>query len=219
VFRAPGRLSWQSADGAAPVELLLSASDPALQSASALAPGVFAPDGTTFLFVVHTSMKMGSDIFSLRVDRNRQIEARVQRPGDQWGVRVSPDGKWISYASNESGRFEVYLESMDGARQKYQVSNGGGSEAVWSPEADELFYRMGDRMMAVPINKGPESPIEAPRFLFEGRYQRSALPNYDVTRDGQRFVMIQPVADDTNARAIQVLDGWFDEIKRSALPR
>jgi serine/threonine-protein kinase len=216
VFRAPGRLAWQSADGAAAPGVLLSASDPAIQSASSLAPGVFTPDGSTFLFVVHTSIGTSADILSLRSGGERKIEVLVQRPADQWAVRVSPDGKWISYASDESGRFEVYIESLTGDRLKYQASNTGGAEAVWSPAADELFYRAGDRIMAVPLSKNPDSPVGVPGVLFEGRYQKSAIPEYDVTHDGQRFVMIKPAADDLVARSISVLDGWFDELKRSS---
>jgi serine/threonine-protein kinase len=214
VFRSPGRLLWQSADGIDRPEVLLAASDPALRSTSSLAPGVFLPDGSSFLFVVHASTGTSADIFSLALGGNRRIAPLVQRPGNQWGVRVSPDGKWISYASDESGRFEVYIEPSTRGQVKYQVSNDGGSEAVWSPAGKELFYRTGDRLMAVPISTNAESPVGAPQPLFSGQYQQTDLPHYDVTADGQRFVMVKPTEDDPSHRTIRVIDGWFNELKR-----
>jgi len=165
------------------------------------------------MFVVHGSAGTSADIFTLRLGRDRRIEPFVQRPGNQWAVRVSHDGKWISYASDESGRFEVYLEPSTRGQVKYQVSNDGGSEAVWSPAGNELFYRAGDRMMAVPITKNTDSPIGVPHVLFTGRYQRTDLPQYDVTPDGQRFVMVKPSVDELDARTIRLVEGWFDELK------
>jgi serine/threonine-protein kinase len=216
-FRAPGQLVIEPSTGTALPEVLLAASDPALQSTSSLAPGVFSlRDPSAYTFVVHTSVEMGADIFALHLGRDRRIEPLVQRAGNQWGVRVSPDGRWLSYASDESGRFEVYVEEFSGRRAKYQVSNDGGTEAVWSPAENELFYRNEDRMMAVPITPRSAQPLGVPRVLFTGRYQRTDLPHYDVTRDGQRFVMIKPIASELDARTIRLVNGWFGELTRRA---
>jgi len=214
VFRVPGGVAWQPAEGTGPPEFLLATSDPALQSASSLAPGVFSPvDSSAFTFVVHGSGGSGADIFWLRLGRIRRVDPLVQRPGNQWAVRVSPDGKWISYASDESGRFEVYLEPTTRGGAKYQVSNGGGSEAVWAPAGNELFYRERDRMMVVSITNNPDAPVGIPHLLFTGQYQRTDLPQYDVTPDGQRFVMIKPIVDELEARTIRIVEGWVDELK------
>jgi Tol biopolymer transport system component len=218
-FRAPEGVAWQAADGSGPPEILLAPSDPALRSASSLAPGVFSPvDGSVFMFVVHGSGGTGADIFRLQLGVNRRIDPLVQRPRNQWAARVSPDGRWIAYASDESGRFEVYLESTTGGGARYQASNDGGSEAVWAPAGNELFYRAGDRMMAVPISTNPDSPTGVPTVLFTGQFQRSDLPQYDVTLDGQRFVMIRPIADELEPRTIRDVDGWAHELKGRALP-
>jgi eukaryotic-like serine/threonine-protein kinase len=214
VFRVSDGVAWQSAESSGPPEMLLAASDPAIRSASSLAPGIFSPvDASMFTFVIHGSGGTSADIFRLLLGPDRRIEPLVQRPGNQWAVRVSPDGKWISYASDESGRFEVYLEAAHGSGGKYQVSNGGGSEAVWAPTGKELFYRVEDRMMAVSITNTPDSPVGVPHVLFTGRYQRSDLPQFDVTPDGQRFVMIRPIADELEARTIRIIEGWVDELK------
>jgi serine/threonine-protein kinase len=215
VFRAPDQLVIQSSTASALPEVLLAASDRALQSTSSLAPGVFSPrDPSAYTFVVHTSAELGADIFALHFGPDRRIEPLVQRPGNQWAVRVSPDGRWLSYASDESGQFEVYVEELSGGRTKYQVSSGGGTEAVWSPAGNELFYRNEDRMMAVPIAPSSGQPFGVPRVLFTGRYQSTALPHYDVTQDGQRFVMIKPIAGELDARTIRLIDGWFEEPTR-----
>ena len=217
VFRAPDQLVIQSSTATAPPEVLLAVSDRALESTSSLAPGVFSPrDPSAYTFVVHTSAEMGADIYALHLGRDRRIEPLVQRPGNQWAVRVSPDGKWLSYASDESGQFEVYVEELSGARTKYQVSIAGGTEPVWSPAGNELFYRNEDSMMAVPITPSSGQPFGAPTVLFTGRYQSTALPHYDVTQDGQYFVMIKPMANELDARTIRLIDGWFGEPTRHA---
>jgi serine/threonine-protein kinase len=204
VYRAPGRLLIQPMDGSQPARVFLESRDPRLGDASALAPGAFTPDGSTYVFVVHGSTT-GGDIWKLELGGDRRVIPIVQRPRNQWGVRVSPDGRWISYASDESGQFEIYIEPMAGNGAKHKVSTDGGREAVWAATGGELFYRVGDRMMAVPINSNSHAPVGPARLLFSGRYGQSDLPHYDVTRDGKRFVMIQ-AAD--AGRSIQVIDNW-----------
>jgi serine/threonine-protein kinase len=206
VYRGLGRLLIQPIDGSQPAQVFLESKDPRLHDTSSLAPGAFTPDGSAYVFVVHGSANTGSDIWKLELNGERRAIPIVQRPRDQWGVRVSPDGRWISYASNESGQFEIYIEPLSGGGAKHMVSKDGGREAVWVPAGGELFYRVGDRMMAVPIRDDPNTPVGEPKLLFTGRYGQSDLPHYDVTRDGKRFVMIQ-AAD--AGRSIQVIDNWF----------
>lgn len=80
---------------------------------------------------------------------------------------------------------------------------------MWAPSGNELFYWEGDRLMAAPITTAnPDSPVGTPTALFSGRFQHSDLPQYDVTPDGQRFVMIRPAVDDIELRTIRVVDGW-----------
>jgi dipeptidyl aminopeptidase/acylaminoacyl peptidase len=219
VFRAPNGLVSLSVDGSGPAETLLSASDPALRSASSVAPGAFAPgDRSTYIFVVHASGQTSADIFSLRLGRDRRIEPLVQRPANQWAARLSPDGKWLSYSSDESGRFEVYLEAVPSGHGRYQVSGDGGEEAVWSPAGRELFYRAGDRMMVVPVTGDPDAPVGSRRILFTGRYEQTALPQYDVSADGQRFVIVKPAVDDLETRTLRVVDSSLHELTQRKPP-
>ena len=93
---------------------------------------------------------------------------------------------------------------------------GGGAEPVWAPDGRELFYRNGDKMMAVVIETAPELSVGTPRLLFEGRFLgigRLQRRNYDVSADGQRFLMIQREQDLVPTELIVILN-WFEELKR-----
>ncbi len=189
-------------------EPLLDPTDPRLKGASGLAPGAFTPDGSAYIFVIHQSLGTAADIWKLELTGQRRVMPLVERKRDQWGVRVSPDGRWISYASNESGPWEIYIEPISGGGARHKVSADEGTEAteaVWSRDGGTLFYRANTRMMAAPIKDDTAAPVEEPQVVFSGNYAKSPLPHYDVTADGKRFVMIQPPEV---GRTIQVMDGW-----------
>jgi hypothetical protein len=128
---------------------------------------------------------------------------------------LSPDGRWLAYTSDESGRPEVFVQPFPGPGAKSQISTGGGIEPVWSPNGRELFYLSGDRMMAVDISMSPGFKAGAPRALFEGRYLRSpnGVAAYDVAADG-RFLMVQPLHPDPPTNQIQIVLNWFEELRR-----
>ena len=101
----------------------------------------------------------------------------------------------MAYVSDESGRPEVYVQPFPGPGGKWQISTDGGIEPAWNPNGRELFYRSGDRMMAVPVTTTPAFSPGRPTMLFERPYMSSTFPltgvTYDVTRDGQRFLMVK----------------------------
>jgi Tol biopolymer transport system component len=133
----------------------------------------------------------------------------------------SPDGRWIVYAMQEPGRDEeVYVQPYGERGGRLVVSRGGGIEPVWSPKGDEIFYRSvdGRRMMAVDIDtrRGQPVRIGAPQRVFEGPFRAmggSFWSNYDVTPDGQRFLMIE-TAEERSARINLVLN-WIDGLDQS----
>ncbi len=126
----------------------------------------------------------------------------------------SPDGRWLAYTSKESGQYEVYVIPFPDDRRRWPISTDGGTEPVWARNGRELFYRNGDRMMSVAIETEPELIASKPVLLFEGRYERSiSLFNYDVSPDGERFVMIQGEQETVPTRLNIVLN-WFDELER-----
>ncbi len=132
----------------------------------------------------------------------------------------SPDGRWLAYESNETGHDEIYLAPFNvtgpGGTKQISVGGSGGTEPVWARDGRELFYRNGDKMMAVAIETEPDISVGTPRLLFEGRFLPGppwARRNYDISPDGQRFLMIQREQDLVPTEIIVVLN-WFEELKR-----
>jgi hypothetical protein len=111
--------------------------------------------------------------------------------------QLSPDGRLLSYTSNESGRPEVYVTRFPSREDTWLISHGGGGDARWRRDGRELFYIAGDRrLMAVPIGAGPEFRRGTPQTLFGTRIQDLWLDmrnHYDVTGDGQRFLFTVPI--------------------------
>jgi len=122
------------------------------------------------------------------------------------GAALSPDGRWLAYVSEESGRFEVWVERFPDGGDRLRVSNDRGSDPAWSTDGAELFFRQGDRMMAAPARDGD---FGRPEMLFERR-----LLGYSVARDG-RFLAVLP--DETAPPpVVDVVLNWFEELKRLA---
>jgi hypothetical protein len=108
----------------------------------------------------------------------------------------------------------VYVQPFPGPGGKVQISTDGGTEPVWTRNG-ELFYRNGDKMMAVEIATQPTLRAGQPRLLFSGPYRGGgASANYDVTPDGQRFLMVKDSAQATTVTQINVVLNWFEELKR-----
>jgi Tol biopolymer transport system component len=131
----------------------------------------------------------------------------------------SPNGRWVAYISNRSGRTEVYTTSYPEPGAPISISTSGGTEPAWSPAGGELFFRSGNAMMVVPVRLEPELRIGTPELLFEGPYVGGPYyRNYDVTRDGQRFVMVKSEAEASTAR-IHVVLNWREELEQLAPSR
>jgi Tol biopolymer transport system component len=136
---------------------------------------------------------------------------------DEAAPRFSPDGRWLAYVSDESGRYEIYVQPYPGPGGKWQISTEGGTEPVWNPNGRELFYRSSDKMMAVDIATQSGFAAGTPRILFEGRYEPAPFPvaNYDVSRDGQRFLVLKLSEEAQSAPTqINVVLNWFEELKQ-----
>ncbi len=204
-------LFWQASDGGSPEEVLLPKDD--LQFT-----GAWSPDGETLAFSQTITNGVNLDIWTLSLEGERKAEAFLNAPFEEIQPTFSSDSKWLAYASDESGRFEVYVRPFASSGGRTQVSTQGGTEPRWARNGRELFFRYGNKMMVVEISTEPALKVTAPRVLFEGRYIRSGTrpgyPEYDVTANGRRFVMVQPVEPESAPTQINVVLNWFEELKR-----
>ncbi|MGH9256649.1 MAG: protein kinase domain-containing protein [Vicinamibacterales bacterium] len=206
---APGSIFWQMADGSGGQERLSTATQ------VADTPQSFSPDGQLIAFF-RTDPKTQRDIWVVSVkDHKRSLF--LGTPATEGAPRFSPDGRWLAYVSDESGRPEIYVQPYPGPGGKWQISTDSGIEPVWNPNGRELFYRSGNRMMAVPVATQPTFSAGRPTVLFEGEYLASPFPatgvTYDVTRDGQRFLMIKD-AQSASAAQFNVVVNWLEELRR-----
>jgi dipeptidyl aminopeptidase/acylaminoacyl peptidase len=180
-------------------------------------PSSWTPDGKLLAFV-EWSKNTGSDIWLLRTEEGHEPIPLMQTTADEAYPEFSPDGRWIAYATNESGQYEVYVQSFPEAGEKYQISTDGGLRPAWSKDGTEIFYRKGDQVLAVSVETGSSFVAGRPRVLFE-RYYVSAIAvrTYDISLDGKRFVMIgrEPFPD-TPITHLNVTLNWFEELERLA---
>jgi serine/threonine-protein kinase len=176
-------------------------------------PAAISPDGDTLVFLrVASTNDTSLDILSLSLKDPTRIQSLVATPAYEGGARLSADGRWMAYVSNESGRNEIYLRPFPGPGERWQVSIEGGTQVVWNPDGRELFYRQDERMMAVDVTTTPSVTLSPPRQLFETRYVYGAgitIANYDIARDGQRFVMVKA---ESMVSRLNVVLNWFTDL-------
>jgi serine/threonine protein kinase/Tol biopolymer transport system component len=132
----------------------------------------------------------------------------------------SPDSRWLAFQSNESGRYEVYVQAFPGPGGKTQISTAGGTRPVWSRDGRELFYRNGAQMIVVPVQTGERFTAGTPAMLFEnGSLMGSGADmRFDVSRDGRRFLMIQASDQGPNPTQVHVVHNWLEELKERLTP-
>jgi len=201
-------LFWQLADGSGGRERLTNSKY--IKRADS-----WSPDGQLLVFT-QFDPSTGRDIWVLRLS-DRTAEPLLRTPSNESAPRFSPDGRWLVYVSDESGRYEVYVQPYPGPGGKRQISTEGGTEPLWNRNGRELLYRSGNKMMAVEITTLPSFAFSTPRMLFQGEQYMTAagpysypFPSYDVSPDGQRFLMITK----ESKPQINVVLNWFEELKR-----
>ena len=152
-------------------------------------------------------------VFTLGEKREKRVWLRT--PYNERAGRFSPDGRWIAYVSNESGRDEVYVQPFPGPGGKWQVSVAGGTEPVWAHSGDEIFYRVGDKMMTVKISLQKTFSAESPQVLFRGSFvpTRRGDAAYDVSLDDKQFIMVRR-DDKSLSTQINVILNFPEELKR-----
>jgi Tol biopolymer transport system component len=194
------------ADGSSPAEVLLEG--PADKYAFS-----FLPDGSRLLF--EEREPSGSTLRSLSMDDAREVELLGLGDGaDHSGPQVSPDGVRLAYSSDQSGRMEVYVASWPTLTGRGIVSVDGGEEPRWTKGGRELVYRHGHRMLAVSVDPA-SGELGTPQVLFEAPMSSSdpGGTSYDVTPDGERFLVVTRPPERAPRRVV-VVTGFFEELRR-----
>ena len=188
---------WQAADGSGVAERLTTSGEDQLPDTVA---------GRDLVYESYNS-KTQIDLWTLSLD-DRVPHVLLQTPFDETAARFSPDGHWLAYQSDQSGRPEVYVQAMPSTGQRRQVSAGGGSRPIWMPGGRELVYLKGLDVMAVTVALGPQVTIGLPVKLFALAPGDTAI---DVTRDGQLLVARQAAAA---ALSPTIVVNWFADVRR-----
>jgi Tol biopolymer transport system component len=218
-----GGVYWKAADGTGEVEKLVSAPDRELH------PFSWSSDGKTLVMQeMVTLTNLDISILSMEGDRTRKLLLQTEYVEGQ--PKVSPDGRWMAYSSNETTgvalKGEVYVRPFPEVNKgKWQVSTGGGNSVLWSPDGRELFYLSEDNsVMAVAVETKPTLSFGTPKMLFRstnlGVTIGSGTP-WDIHPDGKRFLMMKPPAPTVAAPAaaaprpkINIVVNWFEELKQ-----
>ena len=199
-------LLWQPADGSGPAERLTS-------SANEQFPSSWSPDGKILFFTE------GPDVLILERDRDQKPRPFLHGRITSGVAVVSPNGRWLAYASDESGREEVYVRPFPGPGSRWTVSTDGGGEPVWARNGQELFYRNRDRIMAVTVTSDATFTTSKPRVLFEAKAPlRDVDASFGVMPNGD-FLMIEPGESDTPPAQINVVLNWVQELRQHVVGR
>jgi serine/threonine-protein kinase len=195
VYSSNDDLWWIAADGGDRPESLL-------VSVGSHFAGSVTPDGRSVVFQETGSLTNG--IRTLDFDSTQVARTIFPAAFDESNPALSPDGRWLAYQSDQTGRTEVYLRSYPEPGARVPVSLGGGSEPVWAHHGRELFYRSGDSLMVASIAASPALVVTGRRRLFTGAFLEGApFRQYDVAPDDQHFVMISGAATQSTLYGVE----------------
>jgi dipeptidyl aminopeptidase/acylaminoacyl peptidase len=176
-------------------------------------PSSAGPDPDSFI-AVRVMPETSGDIFLISMSGAFEPKRLVVTPAYEGGAQLSPDGRWLLYQSDTSGRPEIYVRRYPGLDRPWQVSDGGGIQARWSRNSREIYYRSGGRLVAVTVDASGADPVFGkPVALFGDDYNfgpGASIANYDVTIDG-RFIMIRRGA---SGGKLRVVLNWTEELKQ-----
>jgi len=196
----------KSASGTGPEERLLTSENPQVTESLAL-------DGT--LLFVERRPDTNWDILALSPAGPARTQGFLATPLNETTPQLSPSGRWVAHGWTRTGSTELFVHSYPDPDVELQVTTGGGNLAAWRGDERELYYQIDDAMMAVDVTTEPTlSVVGRPRLLFRGQFARIQGKNYDVTPDGQRFLMVQTI-DPIAPKEVTVVINWMNNIRSS----
>jgi len=210
---------WQDADGSGSAEPLTEGSATGMRATD------LSADGTVLLYMSAVSP---GDVWMVPTGGPPTVgEPLLASPADERSARLSPDGRWIAYQSDESGEYQIYVRPFpDVDTGRWQISYEGGSSPIWGPGGSELFYfdqvaGTDDAVVSVSVESAESFTAGTPEVLFRGNFPETGFGGafYDVTSDGQRFLMIRIRAGgDISGEPPQIIivENWFEELERLA---
>jgi Tol biopolymer transport system component len=171
-------------------------------------PLSWSPDGRGLL-VEESPPKTGAQLSELSLDGERTLRPLLPAPFRADAARLSSDGRWMAYQSDEAGRPEVYVMRYPAPGGRFRISRNGGSDPVWSPDGREIFFKSGHKLMAAAIQTTPKLNAGVPRVLFEGPFD-----GFDIAPDGQRLVLVRPAYKDLPPGPLVIVLGVLDDLGR-----
>ena len=216
-----GRLElfWRVADSSAPAEVLLTPDE----RWDRIVPGNWSPDGATLF--LSTTAETDRDVGMVSIDGSGTWEPLIQTPADEWAPAISPDGRWLAYTSDETGRPEIYVQRFPELEGRVPISVGGGSHPTWSSDGREVVYLRtpsgpADAVMRVALDfddgQPPSVTAGTPDQLFDWPYffARGGRWHHDVSSDGQRLLVIARanLASSPGRAEINVVLNWTQEL-------
>jgi dipeptidyl aminopeptidase/acylaminoacyl peptidase len=178
------------------------------------------PDGRSLLFLRQDGGKTGLNLWLLPLEGDTKPVPVLQTNFSEIQAQVSPDGRYIAYANDESGEYQIYVMSFPSKGGKSQVSKDGGMQPRWRQDGTELFYIAADgTLMTVPVSLGQTFEAGSPVRLFPtpidgSNYFADSLHDYAVSSDGQRFLLNLPAPTGGNPLPITVVVNWTSSLNR-----
>jgi Tol biopolymer transport system component len=174
-------------------------------------PASWSPDGKNLLYA-SLDPETSWDVYVLPLEGDKKPRPFLRSKFAEVRARFSPDGRWVAYQSNESGRFEIYVQAFPGPGGKWQISTAGGTEPQWGPDGKELFYLAQGKMMRVGVRTGASFEAGIPAPAFDVRLRPITTRNrYLLSPDGRRFLLLSSLLQDSTPPTTVVLN-WTAEL-------